>query len=379
MLEAARARRRSTSSIGGWTSVAEALQERRRRARWRDALAGAARQAGAGAGARRSTRRGRCTPRSGCTRCGSRPRSCATRLEIADESGAAPRAARSSAVKRVQDTLGRLHDLQVLQHHVAAVRRAPRRRAQHAGRRPGGLAAALEDECRHLHGRYVAALPALVATVDGTRRVVALLIAAARPSRASRWRCAARTPAPRRPPAATPAAARALTDGDARAVPDSPRRGRRTRRGLAGRLEASADARRDRAAAQGGARRSTRWTSAFDQIVTSPLVRTRQTADVFAESSRASRRSPTSDALAPAGTPGGRDPGARQARAQGARRAGRPRAEPRRARGAADRRAHAARVQEGRHLPHRLRHAAAEGRRHAPLVRCTPKMLRKLG
>src|SRR5262245_10760797 len=41
----------------------------------------------------------------------------------------------------------------------------------------------------------------------------------------------------------------------------------------------------------------------FDQIVTSPLVRTRQTADVFSEELKSKPPIATSDALAPAGTP----------------------------------------------------------------------------
>jgi phosphohistidine phosphatase len=41
----------------------------------------------------------------------------------------------------------------------------------------------------------------------------------------------------------------------------------------------------------------------FDQIVTSPLVRTRQTADVLAESMKSKPPVSTADALAPAGTP----------------------------------------------------------------------------
>jgi phosphohistidine phosphatase len=41
----------------------------------------------------------------------------------------------------------------------------------------------------------------------------------------------------------------------------------------------------------------------FDQIVTSPLVRTRQTADIFAEELKAKPPVVTADALAPAGTP----------------------------------------------------------------------------
>src|SRR3954468_19673869 len=41
----------------------------------------------------------------------------------------------------------------------------------------------------------------------------------------------------------------------------------------------------------------------FDQIVTSPLVRTRQTAEVFAEELKSKPPIVTSDSLAPAGTP----------------------------------------------------------------------------
>ena len=41
----------------------------------------------------------------------------------------------------------------------------------------------------------------------------------------------------------------------------------------------------------------------FDQIVTSPLLRTRQTADVFSEELKTKPPIVTSDALAPAGTP----------------------------------------------------------------------------
>ena len=42
---------------------------------------------------------------------------------------------------------------------------------------------------------------------------------------------------------------------------------------------------------------------AFDQIITSPLVRTRQTADIFAEFMSSKPPVATSDALAPAGSP----------------------------------------------------------------------------
>ena len=75
-------------------------------------------------------------------------------LELAEDAGIKSASAPVRAVKRVQDTLGRLHDLQVLQTHVAAVQASRDRSLP-----DGGLAIvsrALEDECRHLHARYVA-------------------------------------------------------------------------------------------------------------------------------------------------------------------------------------------------------------------------------
>ena len=72
-------------------------------------------------------------------------------LEIADESGAAPCGETLRVIKRVQDALGRLHDLQVLQHHVAAVGAAPRRRRSTPDAGLAVLSRLIEDECRHLH------------------------------------------------------------------------------------------------------------------------------------------------------------------------------------------------------------------------------------
>lgn len=102
-------------------------------------------------------------------------------LEIAAGVGVAAVAPRVRALKRVQDLLGRMHDLQVLQAHVAEV---------HAGFEPGSgvshhgldvLAQHLEHECRHLHGRYVAAAPAL-------RNIPAEVIAVVVPQLARRAR-----------------------------------------------------------------------------------------------------------------------------------------------------------------------------------------------
>ncbi len=95
-------------------------------------------------------------------------------LEIADESTAAPCGATLKVIKRIQDALGRLHDLQILLHHVAAVGAAPRGRRSTPDAGLAVLSRLIEDECRHLHGRYVAQLPQLHEAVDAARRDVPL-------------------------------------------------------------------------------------------------------------------------------------------------------------------------------------------------------------
>ena len=80
-----------------------------------------------------------------------------------------------------QDTLGRLHDLQILQHHVAAVAAAPRGAPPTPDAGLAILSRPIEDECRHLHGRYVSQLPALLEAVrDGASRRAARLTVASR-------------------------------------------------------------------------------------------------------------------------------------------------------------------------------------------------------
>jgi len=103
-------------------------------------------------------------------------------LEIADESGAAPCKETLKTIKRVQDTLGRLHDLQVLQHHVAAVGAAPRARRGIPDAGLEALSRLIEDECRHLHGRYVASLPQLREAAEAARRDVPARLTARRRS-----------------------------------------------------------------------------------------------------------------------------------------------------------------------------------------------------
>ena len=92
-------------------------------------------------------------------------------MELAFDAGVKSAAAPVRTVKRAQDTLGRLHDLQVLHAHVAAVQAEPSGRSLP----DGGLdviSEALENECRHMHARYVATMPKLAAVVETTRAVV---------------------------------------------------------------------------------------------------------------------------------------------------------------------------------------------------------------
>jgi CHAD domain-containing protein len=75
-------------------------------------------------------------------------------VELAADSGVRAAAPLVPRLKRVQDLLGRLHDMQVLQAHIAAVQ------ASAAVGRPGmhdgleQMARYVESECRHLHARY---------------------------------------------------------------------------------------------------------------------------------------------------------------------------------------------------------------------------------
>jgi len=114
-------------------------------------------------------------------------------LEIADESGAVALSQALRTIKRVQETLGRLHDLQVLHHHAAAVGAAPRKGRSTPDAELAVLIRLIEDECRHLHARYVAAIPELREVVAAARHDVPLrLTARQRPARSVKMGLAAR-------------------------------------------------------------------------------------------------------------------------------------------------------------------------------------------
>ena len=93
-------------------------------------------------------------------------------LELVADSRLAPVRPLVNTLKRAQETLGRLHDLQVIEHHVAAVQALPPTRR---GGDDGGLdiiARMLADECRHIHARYVKQVPALLELVESCTRTV---------------------------------------------------------------------------------------------------------------------------------------------------------------------------------------------------------------
>ncbi|MDQ3486459.1 MAG: CHAD domain-containing protein [Acidobacteriota bacterium] len=93
-------------------------------------------------------------------------------LELAVDAGVAAAAAHVGTVKKAQTILGRLHDLQILQTHVAAVQAAPNARAG-TDEALAAIAGRIEEQCRLLHGKFVAAVPALRGLVTGVRADVA--------------------------------------------------------------------------------------------------------------------------------------------------------------------------------------------------------------
>ena len=113
-------------------------------------------------------------------------------LEIAHESGGASCTPALRVLKRAQETLGRLHDLQVLQHHVAAVGAAPRSRRSTPDAALAVLSRLIEDECRHLHGRYVAGAVELREAVEAARRDVPVRLTASRQRRPAKMVIVAR-------------------------------------------------------------------------------------------------------------------------------------------------------------------------------------------
>lgn len=93
-------------------------------------------------------------------------------LELAAGSGLPQAHPQVRIIKRAQDTLGKLHDLQVLQAHVAAVQAEPRTGRPQSRIALEDLARQIEHQCRHLHGRYVASASALREAAIAVRKVI---------------------------------------------------------------------------------------------------------------------------------------------------------------------------------------------------------------
>jgi CHAD domain-containing protein len=93
-------------------------------------------------------------------------------LELAADSGLKQAAPHVRTMQRAQEMLGKLHDLQVLQTHVAAVQAAPPSGRMQPRAALDDLARHIEDQCRHLHGRYVAAAPSLREATIAIRKTI---------------------------------------------------------------------------------------------------------------------------------------------------------------------------------------------------------------
>jgi CHAD domain-containing protein len=76
-------------------------------------------------------------------------------LELAADSGVRSASPLVRRIKRVQDLLGRLHDFQVLQEHIAIVQSGPAASREGMHDALAALAGDVEARCRHLHGQYL--------------------------------------------------------------------------------------------------------------------------------------------------------------------------------------------------------------------------------
>lgn len=118
-------------------------------------------------------------------------------LELVADSRLAPVRPLLATLKRAQETLGRLHDLQIIEQHVAQLQALPPARR---GAHDGGLdvmARRLADECRHLHARYIKQVPALLDLVEKCAAAVVPQVRGRRPLKMAPAR-PTRVPAARR-------------------------------------------------------------------------------------------------------------------------------------------------------------------------------------
>jgi CHAD domain-containing protein len=106
-------------------------------------------------------------------------------LELASDSGVPTARPLVAAVKQAQAILGTLHDLQVLQSHVAAVQMSAPGTVNAPHEALAAIAGRIEEQCRVLHGRYIKRSPKLLEVVALVRTDVVPKLAAARPLKMS--------------------------------------------------------------------------------------------------------------------------------------------------------------------------------------------------
>jgi CHAD domain-containing protein len=87
-------------------------------------------------------------------------------MEIARDLSGSRATARLMALKRAQDLLGRMHDLEVLIARTRAVQGSPSAPSLRLSAELDELVRRLETECRQLHGHYIATRPALLAIAE---------------------------------------------------------------------------------------------------------------------------------------------------------------------------------------------------------------------
>lgn len=97
-------------------------------------------------------------------------------LELAAEARVKAAAPLVRSLKRVQDMLGRIQDLQIIGEHVAALQAGAGTQRVSQGAFDT-IRRRIEDECRRLHGRYVTASAGLNAVVKDVRTTVVPLLA----------------------------------------------------------------------------------------------------------------------------------------------------------------------------------------------------------
>ena len=87
-------------------------------------------------------------------------------MEVARDLRGSRAQVRIRTLKRAQESLGRMHDLEVLIARTRAVQGSPRASDLRLSADLDRLVRHLENECRRLHGHYIASRPALLAVCD---------------------------------------------------------------------------------------------------------------------------------------------------------------------------------------------------------------------